>query len=580
LSFRHRLFDRRQDKFRFYLAIRAVFGTLKGLYRHVEHSMNRFNLFTSLPKPADAKHDVLASIVVFLVALPLCMGIAIAAGQPPGAGIMTGIIGGLVVGWLAGCPLQVSGPAAGLIVIVWDLMQTHGREHLGLIILLAGTIQLAAAWLQVGHWFRAVSPAVIHGMLAGIGVMIFASQFHVMIDDVPQGSGLANLSTLPEAIWKSLLTDNDQATSHHEAARIGLLTIGVIILWTKFAPTRLRLIPAVLVGVVSAAGLTALSGLPVSHVSVRDDLFWVITFPTTTDLSHVLDTSLWAEALGLAFIASVETLLSATAVDQLHTGPRTRYNRELFAQGVGNTLCGLLCILPVSGVIVRSAANVQAGARTRMAAVYHGLWLLLFVSFLPFILRLIPTASLGAVLVYTGYTLMNVEAIRELRAYGRSEVWIYLVTMAMIVMTNLLIGILVGVGLAVAKLLYQTQTLESGYSHDLRTGRLLLELRGIATFLSLPRLARTLEQAPPLANIRMRVTGLRHIDHACLNLLESWQKLHEGTGGKVDIPWDLLRNLQQHRQTSEEEQPEEPILESRRVMEPTLRSRGSEEGAA
>jgi MFS superfamily sulfate permease-like transporter len=215
-----------------------------------------------------------------------------------------------------------------------------------------------------------------------------------------------------------------------------------------------------------------------------------------------------------------------------------------------------------------------------MAAVYHGLWLLLFVSFLPFILRLIPTASLGAVLVYTGYTLMNVEAIRELRAYGRSEVWIYLVTMAMIVMTNLLIGILVGVGLAVAKLLYQTQTLESGYSHDLRTGRLLLELRGIATFLSLPRLARTLEQAPPLANIRMRVTGLRHIDHACLNLLESWQKLHEGTGGKVDIPWDFLRNLQQHRQTSEEEQPEEPILESRRVMEPTLRSRGSEEGAA
>jgi MFS superfamily sulfate permease-like transporter len=522
-----------------------------------------FDSYKSVLCPADIKKDVLASMVVFLVALPLCMGIAIASGQPPAAGIMTGIIGGLVVGWLAGCPLQVSGPAAGLTVIVWDLMQTHGREHLGLIILLAGTIQIAAAWLQVGQWFRAVSPAVIHGMLAGIGLLILASQFHVMIDDVPKGSGLANLITLPEAIWKSLLTDNDHATSHHEAARIGLLTIGVIMLWTRFAPPRLRLIPAVLVGVVCAAGLATLNQLPVSHVSVRDDLFWVITLPPMSDLSHFFDTSIWAEALGLAFIASVETLLSATAVDQLHTGPRTRYNRELCAQGIGNTLCGLLCVLPMTGVIVRSAANVQAGARTRMATIYHGLWLLLFVSFLPFILRLIPTASLGAVLVYTGYKLMNFAAVRELKAYGRSELLIYLSTMAAIVATNLLIGILVGVGLAVAKLLYTTQSLEAGYSHDLKTGKLTLELNGIATFLSLPRLAGTLEQAPPLADILVRVTGLRHIDHACLNLLKSWQKLHEGTGGRVHIQWEHLRNLQQHIQAPQEEEPQEPVRRSR-----------------
>jgi MFS superfamily sulfate permease-like transporter len=289
----------------------------------------------------------------------------------------------------------------------------------------------------------------------------------------------------------------------------------------------------------------------------------VITPPPMSDLAHVLDTSIWAEALGLAFIASVETLLSATAVDQLHTGPRTRYNRELFAQGVGNTLCGLLCVLPMTGVIVRSAANVQAGAKSRMAAVYHGVWLLVFVSFLPSILRLIPTASLGAVLVYTGYKLMNVNAVRELRAYGRSELWIYLSTMAAIVSTNLLIGVLVGVGFAVAKLLYQTQTLETEYSHDLRTGRLILELRGIASFLSLPRLARTLELAPPLSDITMRTTGLRHIDHACLNLLESWQKLHEGTGGTVHIPWHSLRTLQLHTQEFKEEEPEEPIRQSR-----------------
>jgi MFS superfamily sulfate permease-like transporter len=158
---------------------------------------------------------------------------------------------------------------------------------------------------------------------------------------------------------------------------------------------------------------------------------------------------------------------------------------------------------------------------------------------------------------------MNFAAVRELKAYGRSELLIYLSTMAAIVATNLLIGILVGVGLAVAKLLYTTQSLEAGYSHDLKTGKLTLELNGIATFLSLPRLAGTLEQAPPLADILVRVTGLRHIDHACLNLLKSWQKLHEGTGGRVHIQWEHLRNLQQHIQAPQEEEPQEPVRRSR-----------------
>ena len=495
---------------------------------------------------SDLKQDVLASIVTFLVALPLCMGIAIASGEPPASGILTGIIGGLVVGWIAGCPLQVSGPAAGLTVIVVDLVQTHGREHLGIIILLAGAIQIGAAWLQLGHWFRAVSPAVIHGMLAGIGVLIFVSQFHVMIDDTPKGSGLANLVTLPEALWKSILTGNDADTSHHEAARIGLLTIGIIILWTKFAPRRLRLIPPVLVGVTCAALLATLREVPISHVSVQDNLFWVINFPSAGDLSHMLDTSIWAEALGLAFIASVETLLSATAVDQLHVGPRTKYNRELFGQGIGNSLCGLIGVLPMTGVIVRSAANVQAGARTRLATVFHGFWLLLFVSQLPFILRLIPTASLGAVLVYTGYKLMNVKAVKEMKAYGRGEIWIYCATVTTIVTTNLLIGVLLGIGLAVAKLLYTTQNLDTYYWHDPKTGKLNLEISGIATFLSLPRLAKTLEQAPPFADISVRIDGLRHIDHACLNLLESWEKLHLGTGGKVRMDRTGLQNLSRH----------------------------------
>ncbi|MGQ0809902.1 MAG: SulP family inorganic anion transporter [Nitrospiraceae bacterium] len=487
------------------------------------------------------KHDLFASIAVFLVALPLCMGIAVASGAPPAAGIITGIIGGLLAGSLAGCSLQVSGPAAGLTDIVWDLIQTHGMEKVAIIILMAGIIQMLSAWLQLGQWFRAVSPAVVHGMLAGIGVLILASQFHVMIDDLPKGDGLANILTLPSAIWKGLVPDGDISTSHHIAARIGILTILTIVGWNAFAPKKLRAIPAVLMGVSLATLWTSVQHLPVSQVKVRDNLLSVIQLPSGDEMAHILDPSMLAPAVALAFIASVETLLSATAVDQLHTGPRTRYNRELFAQGAGNILCGLLDALPMTGVIVRSAANVQAGARTRLSTVLHGTWLLLFVSFLPSVLRLIPTASLGAVLVFTGYKLMNVQAIRELKQHGRSEVLIYTATLVTIVTTNLLTGVLVGVGLAVGKLLYTTQNLDAHFADDPITGKLTMHLSGIATFVSLPRLATSLEAVPPYAELHFNFDSLRHIDHACLDLLESWKNMHESTGGRVVLDWNKLR---------------------------------------
>jgi MFS superfamily sulfate permease-like transporter len=484
------------------------------------------------------RRDLLASLVVFLVALPLCMGIAVASGMPPAAGLITGIIGGLVVGFLAGCPLQVSGPAAGLSVIVWDLLQTHGAEKLGIIILAAGVIQLAAAWLQLGQWFRAVSPAVIHGMLAGIGALIFASQFHVMIDDVPKSSGLQNLLTLPAAIWKGLQPSDN--LSHDEAAAMGLLTIGVIIFWENFAPRKLRFLPPLLLGVLTATTVAAWQQLPINYVKVRDNIFTVIQLPGEEQWMHLLDTSILAAALAVAFIASVETLLSATAVDHLHTGPRTRYNRELMAQGVGNMLCGLLSALPMTGVIVRSSANIQAGAVTRASAILHGAWLLLFVAFLPLVLRWIPTASLAAVLVYTGYKLMNLRVMTGLREHGESEVLIYASTLAAIVVTNLLTGVLIGVGLAMAKLVYTTQNLDTRLTHEPHD-RLALHLVGVATFVSLPRLATALEEVPPGSTVEIAIDSLRHIDHACLHLLESWQQLHETNGGRVSLDWEKLR---------------------------------------
>jgi len=239
-------------------------------------------------------------------------------------------------------------------------------------------------------------------------------------------------------------------------------------------------------------------------------------------------------------VASAETLLSAAAVDQMHHGPRTRSDLELAAQGVGNMLCGLVGALPMTGVIVRSAANVQAGARTRASAILHGLWLLVFVSLLPFVLEWVPTASLAAILVYTGYKLVNPQTVRSLWGYGRGEVVIYAATVLMIVVTDLLTGILVGFGLSLAKLLYNFSHLAIRLEEDELHGRTVLFLEGAATFLRLPRLAAVLETVPPGTELHVHFEELRYIDHACLDLLMSWEKRHEAAGGSLVLDWESL----------------------------------------
>ncbi|MGH9935992.1 MAG: SulP family inorganic anion transporter, partial [Blastocatellia bacterium] len=334
-------------------------------------------------------HDFMASIVVFLVALPLCMGIAIASGAPPALGLITGVVGGLVVGAIAGSPLQVSGPAAGLTVLIWEMVNQHGIAMLGAIVLLAGLMQIALGLIKAGQWFRAISPAVIQGMLAGIGVLIIASQIHVMVDDGPKGSGLDNLLSIPDAIWKGLAPMD--SSSHHLAALVGVITMAVIFAWS-YAPGKLKVVPAPLVAVVIAAAVAAIFQMPIKYVEVAN-LAGAINYPTTESLSALLNPAMIGSAIAVCFIASAETLLCATAVDRMHHGPRTQYNRELAAQGVGNSICGLLGALPMTGVIVRSSANVEAGGRTRMSAIMHGVWILGLVALAPAALNLIPTTA-------------------------------------------------------------------------------------------------------------------------------------------------------------------------------------------
>lgn len=484
------------------------------------------------------KNDLAASFVVFLVALPLCLGIAIASGMPPSAGLLTAIVGGLVVGGFTGSPLQVSGPAAGLTVLVWNIVDKHGIEVIGATVLLAGVIQAVAGLLGFGRLFRAISPAVVYGMLGGIGVLILASQFHVLVDDKPLKGGLNNMLAIPSAALKGLFGAPGKA--HQLAALLGGLTIACIVAWSRFRPARLQLIPAPLVGVALATLLALALGADVQYVDIPADLTSAIHFPTQASLARLMDVKILISAFSLAVIASAETLLCAGAVDRMQDKVRTDYNRELFAQGIGNALCGLLGALPMTGVIVRSSANVEAGADTRASTILHGLWILGVVVLAPGLLRMIPTASLAGVLLYTGWKLVSPAHLRELRIFGWQSVGIYLATLLSIVVTDLLTGVLVGVALSVLRLLLRL----GSFSLDVFSSpnRVEAHLQGAVTFVGLPRLARQLEQLPRARELQVVVDGLVYIDHACMVAIADFERQRKQRGESVVIDWKTLES--------------------------------------
>lgn len=486
-------------------------------------------------KSLPASADFLASVVVFLVALPLCMGIAIASGVPPAAGILTGIIAGIVTGSLAGCPMQVSGPAAGLTVIVWGLVAQYGLVGLGVIVFLAGLIQVAAALLRLGRLFQAVSPAVIHGMLAGIGVLILASQFHVMLDDRPKGSGLQNLLSIPGAAYDTLFAGADGAQL---AAITGVITIAVLVLWNQFGGRTKKVLPAPLLAVAAGAIVAGVFGFTVRFVDVPSNLLGAVTPVSIDALSLLLNGSIWLAATAVAFVASAETLLCAAAVDTI-SKTRSRYDKELMAQGVGNALCGLVGALPMTGVIVRSTANMDAGAKTRWSAILHGFWLILVVVALPGVLRMIPISALAALLVYTGYKLVNPAEVRKLASYGRAEVVTYFVTLTAIVCTDLLHGVLIGVAVSAVRLLATFARIDTRLLMRGRR-RFDLLLEGTACFITLPRLADVLDELPDGSRLHVHFEHLHYVDHACVELLEAWEKRQEAFGGELVVEWHEL----------------------------------------
>ncbi|WBQ02926.1 bifunctional SulP family inorganic anion transporter/carbonic anhydrase [Kribbella sp. CA-293567] len=467
------------------------------------------------------RHDVPASLVVFLIAIPLSLGIAAASGAPLIAGLVAAVVGGIVAGALGGSPLQVSGPAAGLTVVVAGLATQFGWAATAGITCAAGLLQILLGVTRIGRLALSLSPAVVHGMLAGIGVTIAVQQLHVVLGGQAQSSLIANLAGLPE-----------QLMAHHPwSVLVGILTVVILLVWPRLP--RVRIVPAPLVAVVAVTALAAAFMVDVTRVSLPDEPLKELIPPTLPGGGAL---AVATAVLTVALVASVESLLSAVAVDKLHRGKRSNLDRELIGQGAANAISGALGGMPVTGVIVRSSTNVAAGARSRASAILHGVWIAVFVLAAGAMLELIPMAALAGVLLVTGLRLVQLAHIRTLKRHD--ELIVYVVTAAGVAVLGLAEGVLAGLVLALARVLYRLAKATVTVTEE--NGEWIVRIRGTLVFLGVASLVRSLRTIPAGAPVRVDLR-VNHLDHAAYEAIEDWRRGHLARGGSVVLNRSAFR---------------------------------------
>ncbi len=495
--------------------------------------------------------DLRAGVVVFLVAIPLCLGIALASGAPLFSGLIAGISGGIVVTLVSQSRHGVSGPAAGLAVMVAAGIEALGFETYLLSVIVCGVVQLIAAFLKAGviaHYFPS---SVIKGMLAGIGIILILKQ-------IPHAVGY-------DASFEGEL-EFSQLDGHNTFTEIGyafgalspgaiivtIASLAILLLWPRPEFRRFRLVrvlPApllvVALGIVLNQAFSAFAptlAISVEHlvsVPVSSSFSEFVGNFTRPDFSQVANPEVYLVGLTLALIASIETLLSVEATDALDPEKRvTPTNLELKAQGLGNIVAGLLGGIPLTQVIVRSTANIDSGGKTRRASFIHGVLLLICVATIPQVLNLIPLASLAAILLVIGYRLARVSLFRQMWSEGLWQFLPFIVTIVGLVLTDLLKGILLGMLVAVFQILMYNYQLDF-YREKTADGSFKIRLTEHMTFLNKAALKRLLRELPPGCELTIDMTNTRILDHDVREVIDDFTSHAEADGIRVTVIGDV-----------------------------------------
>ena len=491
------------------------------------------NLFDSL------RSDIPSGLVVFLVALPLCLGIALASGAPPLSGVLSGIIGGIVIGSLSNSHISVSGPAAGLIAIVLTAIATLGSfEAFLLAVFLAGVLQMVLGLIKAGSISNYFPTNVIEGMLAGIGVIIIINQLEHAVGFDKVNGGEESLFRMDGG---NPFSDIPEILNRFEggAVIISLVSLAILIAWDKIAfLKKLKMLPGALVAVilgiiineifVATGSSFALSREHLVTLPVANSFDDVAGFIKSPDFSVISNPQVWITAATIAIVASIETLLCIEASDRMDEQKRyTDTNRELRAQGIGNMLSGLIGGLPITSVVVRSSANANSGAKSKMSTIFHGTLLLICALSIPTLLNKIPLATLAAVLMLVGYKLANPAKLKHFWEKGKYQFVPFIATLLAVVFTDLLRG--VALGMAISIIFIIRGNLKRAYhfrKEEYAEGDIIhIELAQEVSFLNKAAIKSTLNDIPENSKVVIDASDTVYIAHDVLDLIKEFREV-------------------------------------------------------
>ena len=493
------------------------------------------------------KKDLPASLVVFLVAVPLCLGIALASGAPPISGLIAGVVGGILVGTLSGSQLGVSGPAAGLASLVAGYIAgLESFELLLMAIVLAGVIQILLGIIKAGVIAYFFPSSVIKGMLSGIGILIILKQIPhaVGYDKDPIGD-----ESFDQLDHQNTLSELSQLTDYFTpgAFLITAVCMAILLLWeTKWVKRSkiLSMLPGSLLAVVAGIILGGLQGgfgehgLDAEHYVDLPDLSAGLRAFSFPDMAGVLNLKVWIAAGVIALVASIETLLSVEATDKLDPEKRiTPTNKELRAQGIGNIVSGLLGGLPVTQVVVRSSANQQSGAKTRLSAIMHGFLILFAVLLIPGVLELIPLASLAAVLFMVGYKLTKPSLFMSMWSKGWDQFLPFIITVCGVVYPSLLTGVMLGMAVGIFIVLRNSYLTPFHFDGEVTdpNGPIRIELSEEVTFFNKASIRRTLADLPDGSRVVIDASRTVNLDPDVMEIIEEQQVRSKDRGGHIEL---------------------------------------------